>query len=319
MTRNNPWYPLTVVVLAAIAAAVLLGAPSLVGTPGQIALGVLLLLVFPGYVVVYLLFGRSSSPLAENTQRRFGGEERSRVVPLAVAIGFSIVLVPILVRGVMVTVGYSRTSVILAVAAFVVVLGTVGAVLARRSPASSHQSTGASVSSVPGRIRAYFDRDTRFGLVTSLLLVASVIFFLSTVGFAFSGDPAGDPYTEFYLLTENESGDLVASDYPATLSEAQSTQLAVGIENHEHEAVTYTLVVEVQRLDNQSVVEEREDFRTRRTVGADENATIEHSVSTQMAGSDLRVQYYLYRGEAPADATVESAYRTVHLSLDATG
>jgi len=55
--------------------------------------------------------------------------------------------------------------------------------------------------------------------------------------------------TEFYLLTENESGDLVAAGYPTNMTRGESGSLVVGIGNQGHESVEYTVVVELQRVE----------------------------------------------------------------------
>ncbi len=313
MTRAAPVRPLTVAGLAVVATALLLSVPSLLGTVGQLALGVPLLLVFPGYVVTRLLFGAAGDGPAGRAASRFDLDQWRGPVTVALTVGFSMVIVPVLVRVVMATVGYSRTNVVLTVAGFVVLAGIAGEFLTAGT-AAGRRSTGAALRSLPGRARSYLGGGTGTSAVTGVLLVVSVLFFLSTVGFALSGSPGGEAYTEFYLLTENESGDLVASDYPTERVGDGEIRLAAGIGNNEGETTTYAIVAEEQRVDNGSVVEEREVFRTRQTVGAGENATVRHRVVTRLSGDDVRLRYFLYRGDAPADATAESAYRTVHLS-----
>lgn len=314
MSRDHLSYPLVVAVLAVVASALLLGAPTLLGTTGQLLLGAPLVLVFPGYVVFALLFRRTRE---SGDEPRVG--ERNPLVTFAVAVGFSVVVVPILVRVVMLTVGYSRQSVVLAVAAFVVTLGTAGAVYAPGSVSPRNRSLGELSGRGRGLVGSYVDRDSSVATARGVLLVLSVLFFLGTVGFALSGEPQGESYTELYLLTENESGELVASGYPTTLAETGTTQLVAGIENHERAAVTYTLVVEVQGLDDQSVVARREALRTTRSVEAGETARVAHQVEPELTARDLRIQYYLYRGDAPADPGAESAYRRVNLSVEAAG
>lgn len=316
MTRRAPGILPAIAVFTACSAILLVTVPSLLGTAGKIALGVPLLLVFPGYVVLQVLLQTSTFRTADGAETRPLTESMSGLVSLAVGIGFSIVLVPIVVRGVMFLFGYSRTNVVVAVAIFTILFATVGSYRSRAISGVERRSLGTMVWRLFGRTRSYFNKDTKFGLLTSIVLVVSVLFFLSTIGFALTGDTASEPNTEFYLLTENESGELVASEYPATVDEARSTVLVAGVNNNEHETITYTMVVEVHGLENGSIESEEEMLRTQRTVEAGDATAIEHSIETGMTGENLRVQYYLYRGEAPSDPSTESAYRTIHLSLD---
>lgn len=317
MTGTDSGYPLVVAGFTVIATALLLGVPSLLGTVGQLALGIPLVLVFPGYVVVTLLFrssGRQHRFTGGETSR-FGVEQWNGVVTLGISVGFSIVVVAVLARVVMATWGYSRESVVISLAAFVFVGSVIGAYRSGYSLDTGVTSAGATLA----KTRGYLANQTKFGLVTTVILVVSVVFFLSTVTFALSGTPDGESYTEFYILTENESGELVASDYPTTLRGSDGTELVAGIENHENENTTYTFVVELQSLQNDSVIVERELYRTRRMVESGERALIPHSIETQMRGENLRLQYYLYRGTAPADASTDDAYRTVHLNVSSAG
>ena len=132
----------------------------------------------------------------------------------------------------------------------------------------------------------------------TLLLVGAII--VSTVGIVyFSATPnqRTDPYTEFYI--EGEGGN--ASDYPQDLTVGEAGSLTVGIGNHEHRAMQYTLVM---RLDDETI-------RTQTiTVENDETWEGERSFSPSSSGRQ-RLQLLLYRGDTvPQNA---EPYRTVYL------
>ncbi|ELZ89467.1 hypothetical protein C453_00285 [Haloferax elongans ATCC BAA-1513] len=163
-------------------------------------------------------------------------------------------------------------------------------------------------------------RDSPVPLLVNVLVVLSVVAFLSSVGFAMveTQNPESN-FTEVYLVTENGS-EYDASDYPRTLSQRDETPITLAIENHEHRTVTYTVVTEIQRLERTNnssrVVEERELSRTERPVESGETAYLQRDVRPTLSGDSLRLVFFVYAGEAPDNPDRTSAYRTVQLMVD---
>jgi len=151
----------------------------------------------------------------------------------------------------------------------------------------------------------------------NIVLVVSLLLAVSSVGYAVLVPKSGESFSEFYLLTENEPGALVADDYPQNFTVGQGQPLVVGIGNHEHERVDYSVVAELQRVsiqNNSTPVRERQELdRFSRTIPANGSANWTHDVTPTMSGERLRLTYLLYRGSPPADPTVENAYRETHL------
>lgn len=82
-------------------------------------------------------------------------------------------------------------------------------------------------------------------ILAGLLIISA----LGVVYFAATPQERTGPYTEFYILdTERE-----ASEYPTKLSSGEAGELIVGIGNHEHEDMTYTVVFAI----DEAVLEER--------------------------------------------------------------
>jgi uncharacterized membrane protein len=152
--------------------------------------------------------------------------------------------------------------------------------------------------------------------VVSLLLAAS------SVTYAVAVPKSGESFTEFYLLTENESGALVATDYPTNFTEGGNKSLVVGIGNHEHRTVSYSIVVQLQRVrmtNNSTAVVERDLLHRFNTqLRENETWTRQHTVSPSMTGDRLRLVYLLYQGAPPAQPTTENAYRETHLWVNVT-
>jgi uncharacterized membrane protein len=162
--------------------------------------------------------------------------------------------------------------------------------------------------------------ENRTDAILNVLLVASILLAVGSVGYAIAVPKQGESFTEFYLLTEDEEGDLVADGYPEELVRGEPAELVVGVGNQEHRSTDYTVVVQLQNVtieDNETIVRERRELDRYRT-RLDHNETWQHShaVAPTLTGNRLRLQYLLYRGEPPADPTADTAYRDLHLWVD---
>ncbi|WP_336023451.1 DUF1616 domain-containing protein [Halobellus salinisoli] len=159
--------------------------------------------------------------------------------------------------------------------------------------------------------------------VVNILVIVSVLVFLSSIGFAMVETRGPDAeFTEAYLVTENGTG-YTASDYPRQLSRGETTVYTLALESHEHEPTTYTVVTELQRTEQTAngtqVVDEDELSRTRHTIEDGETAYLDREVQPTMSGDGLRLVFHVYEGEAPEDVDRENAYRTVQLVVSVDG
>jgi uncharacterized membrane protein len=162
--------------------------------------------------------------------------------------------------------------------------------------------------------------DDRADAALNVLLVLSIVIATASVGYAVIVPKDGEAFTELYLLTEGEDGALVADDYPTEFVRGDPQSLVVGVGNHEHRPVNYSLVVELQRVqvrNNSTTVLEEDRLRAWQFRVADNRTvTRNHSIAPTLTGQRLRLAYLLYRGQPPADPTVENAYREVHLWIN---
>jgi len=179
-----------------------------------------------------------------------------------------------------------------------------------------------------------FEPETRVDGALNVLLVLSVLLAVGSVGYAVAVPPQGEQFTEFYLLTETDEGELVADDYPTTFVRGDSAPVVVGIGNQEQAVVNYSVIVELQEVQpvdggSVNVTNETANASTELEVVNRQQldqfaATVEHNETWQesrelrpmLTGENLRVQYLLYRGEPPAEPTTENAYRSLHLWVD---
>lgn len=306
-----------------VADVLLLSMPEAAVTIRSLA-GLPLLFFLPGYALLATLFPRSPTP-----DRRADGGTARRWSPLeghglpwrerlALSFGASLALLPPLALLLSVLgLGYGTLAVVGGLSA-VVAAGTLGGVV-RRSRVPEHERF-----EVPARDWADAVRDGLAGgstldrvLAVAVALVAVVA--VAGVGYGIVRPNGAEAYTSVSLLTETASGDLVAAGYPSRV-DADGEELVLAVENSEGRTVTYTVVAELQRVRTSeagvTVVERRELDRLRSTVAAGDTWTERHRVEPAMAGSNLRLVYYVYRGEAPATPDAGTAYRYVELGVD---
>jgi uncharacterized membrane protein len=190
-----------------------------------------------------------------------------------------------------------------------------------------------------------FAPDSTADTALNVLLIVAIVMATSSVVYAVAVPQQGEQFTEFYVLTENETSDLVAANYPEELVAGQPGPIHVGVGNNEYETVEYTVVVQLQaveleerqvRLTDQTGTGERANRTVTRVVVTDRTevdrygTTVPHNESdiqnrtlavdgetaAAFEGSDRRVKFLLYRDEVPARPTADNAYRDLHLWVE---
>ncbi|WP_134672119.1 DUF1616 domain-containing protein [Halorussus marinus] len=293
--------------------------PGVYGTPIATALGLPALLFAPGYALVSLLFpgatpddaagGRALDAVRSDG---LGGGERAALgfgISLAFlpAFGLALAASPWAIAPVPVLVGASGFA----------VACSIGAAIRRlRRPADRRFS-------VPVRgLLADARRAVRDGSVgevaLDVALAGAVVVAVAAVGYAVAAPGPGQSYTDAYLLSQNETGQLVADDYPRNFTSGESRPIVVGLDNHEGAETDYTVVVELQRVQQADdggarVVQDRRLAAFTPTVADGETWRVRHDVTPTMTGDDLRLAYLVYRGAPPENPSTESAYEHVHV------
>ena len=160
-------------------------------------------------------------------------------------------------------------------------------------------------------------------LLVGVVLV-SILLVTAGIGYAAVNPSYGERYTEFFLVTENEDGEYVAEGYPQEFTAGQPESLVVGVTNREDRTVSYTVLVEmhrVQTVDNSTQVLERERLaRFQQRLQHNETWHQPHSVAPTTLGDQgtLELTYLLYRGAPPQNPTRENAYRRLQLRVNVT-
>ena len=323
---------LAVVAAYTLCTVVVLLAP--VTTVIRFLFGVLFLLFAPGYAVVSALFPEAHSPTPQPTAdeieaettgilpgRLYRGTGIDGVERAALAFGTSIAVVPLTGIALSVTPwGIGLLPIVVAVAGLTLCAVAVGTYRRWQLPEERRVSVPyrAWIAAGWGQI---FDADSRFDALLTIVLVLSVLLAFGSLGYAVASPPDGEQYSEFYLLSEGPTGELVADRYPTELVAGEPEPIVVGIENLEETPTEYTVVVEIQDVepldDNRVRVRDRERIDTlETTLEHGETWRTEHDLVSTMTGSDLRVAYLLYIGEPPAEPSTETADQSLHLWVD---
>jgi len=281
--------------------------------PLRVPVGVAFVLVAPGYVVTAALFPGRGSTLPAPTGR-LAPASLSHLERLVCSVGLSVVTVPLVALYLNYTKwGIDSQSVVLSLLWFVLVGGAVAAIRRFARPPSDRFRLP--VENPLGRLT----ETRRVNLVIAALFVCSV----GVAGTALATAGGGERFTEFSLLTEDdETGELVASDYPETLATNDSAPLYIEVRNHEGRPTSYTVLAELHRF---GVVDGEREFtgRTRlkrlnTTLGPGEfdRTGVRVSPPASGAGERIRVTFLLYRGEVGKQPPVGDAYRSLHVWVD---
>lgn len=282
--------------------------PTIQETPLRFIFGLPFILFLPGYAFIAVLFPEQSG---QPSAKRVAESNRiSLIERIALAFVMSTAIVPLIGLALTFTRwGIRLTPIVLSVSTFTIVC-TIAAVIRRRELPPREQF------SVPHR--KWADR-ARTGLFMSndqinplnIALALSILLAVVSVGFAVAVPQVGEPFTEFYLLTEDE-GKLVTDGYSEEFVQGEPSSMTVGIENQEYETVEYTVVVQLERIGGE-VIEREELDRFHRTLEHEETWHAEHELTPTMTGENLRLSYLLYKGEPPEEPTKENSYRDLHL------
>lgn len=325
-SRHVPFDVLAGVTFTIVGSAAVFASP-ISGTPPAIVLALPLFLFCPGYVAVTALFptvslrgylggGRSgaAAETPDGISRAAGEHDCVAVVVLSAVgsvcvsmlVGFALGFSPW---------GLTRLSFPAGLVVTTVVFGLIG--VYRRPGVTDSSPHPAAETTDGGHLATSTRRDT---LVKGFAAVGA-FGGAATVVATLASPPRGETYTEFYLLSRNQSDELVADDYPRTFRVGEAKSVVVGIANREQRTVEYTIIVEVQRLSGESdgaIAERSTVARFTPEIPAGETLRESVAVEPTIRGENLRLAWYLYHDGAPDRPSRETAYRSLHVSVSVT-
>jgi uncharacterized membrane protein len=306
--------------------------PGVKETPLRVVLGLPFVLFIPGYAFIAALFPEEGDPPAardddEEYERSVQERGIDGIERVALSFGLSIAVVPLIGLVLNFTPwGIRLVPIMVSVSGFTVVCAAVAAQRRRALPEDEQFHVPYDEWIADARTEL-FQPDNRADAALNVLLVLSILLATASVTYAVAVPKQGEQFTEFYILTEGDDGELVADDYPTEFTQGESKPLVVGVGNQEHETVDYTVVVELQRVRFErvgnnttrvDVLEEDELQRFHPSVQHNETWHQPYNVTPTMAGENLRLTFLLYEDAPPADPTVDNAYRELHLWVNVT-
>ncbi|QPV64338.1 DUF1616 domain-containing protein [Halosimplex litoreum] len=277
-------------------------------------------LFVPGWALVAVLFPHGHHETGQSRNGRTVSDGLGLYERVALSFGTSIAVTPIV--GLVLDlspVGLAPDAVVTSLAGLVLVLVAV-AVRRRRALPSEVRYSVPYRQWLSAARSNLFRTETSWDTALTAVVAVSILLAVGSVGFVALDPKQGVPSSEFYLLAANESGDLVAENYPQEFTADETRSLVVGIQNNEHVSTPYTVVVRLDRVElrnnSTTVVESERLHRFEPRLTADETWHRRHPVQPSMIGDRLRLTYLVYKWNAPADPTVDNAYRDARLWID---
>lgn len=319
--RDHPRWrttlPLDVLSVGALAAFVGLSPPGAVDAL-HVAAGLGFVLFAPGYVLLAALFPARKHASADDPfpASGLGWGERA-----ALSVGASVALVP-LVALVMAFAGapFTAPSIRTWLVSAVLVVGA--AAVVRRYALAPEDRLVVPLAAWFGAV--YDDTvgaSTRRDAALNVALAVSVLLALASVGFVVADAEQSDPYSGVVLLSENDTGELVAANHPTNYERGETRSYVARVQNKRPAARSFTLVTELQRVRSTgdrsaTVVQSAVVSRQSLELGANETGDVDIAVTPSLVGEDLRLVTFLYEGEAPDDPSMASASQSVFLWVD---
>ncbi|MFC7135307.1 MULTISPECIES: DUF1616 domain-containing protein [Salinibaculum] len=305
-----------------LAAVILCGAVVVTPVNHSLLLTVLALplaLFFPGYALIAALFPEegkgppTDDPGREGTGREFILDLNSGIDMIERMV-FSFVMSILMTSflGILLdTTPFSLRRESIAVTLTVVIVVTAGVGMVRRTSIPPENRFNIRKHLVQqGQRMTTASRST---FVINGLIIACLIITASGAIYAAQKADEGETFTELYLLSEDGSGNLI-NEVPQEFTSGKNETVHIGIENHEQREVTYTVSIQLQRIDHQSnqIVRSAKLDRYQVTLGEGEESVKKRQIQPPLEGENMRLVVFLYRGTQMREPTTENAYRDVY-------
>ena len=84
---------------------------------------------------------------------------------------------------------------------------------------------------------SFLESESKLNKTLTIILVASIIIAVSSLIYVVITPKTGEQFTEFYILGMEET----AKDYPRFIQQGENAEGTIGIVNHEHRTMDYTI------------------------------------------------------------------------------
>lgn len=306
--------------LAVLAYSYVVGAlvlTNLIHGPLRILLAAPLISFLPGYAVLDALF-----PTAHSTTRNGSGrlvlEGVSWGARVAIAVGLSIVLLPLLVVLLgMSGVPLTTTPITVALVAVVTIGITIGSY--RRIRTGTEAGYRVPTDRWRAELSGATDSNSRIDTILTVVLVLVVVLAMTGFAYGLAAPDRGASYSEVALLDQQGEA-LVAGNYPSDVTQGGPVNVTMTIKNQEGVETTYTIVVVLERVrtqgDDVQVLERQQLDRRQVTLADGETRREPVTVKPNMLGEDLRLSFLVVEGTTPNTIDPSTADHHLFLWLD---
>jgi uncharacterized membrane protein len=268
--------------------------PFLDSTVVNYVLTIPLVLVIPGYCLIAVLFPK--------------GSDISLLERIALSIGLSIVIIPLIGLGLNFTPwGIRREPVMVSLILFSLVMVSVA--FFRRVILPRNERFSMPFSRIrPALFKAFLSKgNTRADQLLNVVIILGIIIVTLTTINVIVNPREGEHFSEFYILGENRT----AADYPDQILVGQSYPLYIGIVNHEYRNTTYTVETWMTReeynttTNTSSVLAMDPLDRLSLTLSHNETIEIPYNMSAKKTGYN-RVEFLLFNESVPGPLVNDS-------------
>ncbi len=187
----------------------------------RIILGLPFILFLPGYFLIAALFP---------------GKEIDWIERIALSFGLSIAVTPLIGLGLNYTpFGIRLIPVTLLLYVFILSFSMIAYIRRKHLPEDDRYN----LPSLTWLLKKTFSTSSKLDRILSAILVSSIIISIGTLIFIIITPREGESFTEFYILGEEGK----AYGYPTSLSIGENFSITIGLVNHEHRTVNYTIEI----------------------------------------------------------------------------
>ncbi len=286
------------------------------GGTARVLVAAPLLGFFPGYVVVATLFpARATTTTDTPASRWVRGPNWTKRFSLSVAASLVVLVLAALPLSAL-GAAFDVTT-LTGVVVGVTLAGAVAATFARRSLAAADRFV-VPVDKLVAGARARTVDASLLDAGLNVALAVPVVVAASTVAGGLAAPDRGEADTEVALLSE-QGDELVANNDTTSFQRGAASNVTLTVENREGASMEYTAVVVLERVrtGGDSAVLERTEL-DRETLAAADRETVRERLSVQptILGDNLRLNVFVYEGDAPATATADTASHHLYLWVD---
>ncbi len=231
---RKSWDLVVIIVLSLITVPIMTLLPD---NPLRIIIGVPLTLFFPGYcIIAALLPGKNSIDTIER---------------IALSFGLSISIVSLIDVGL--KYNFSSTGldpVLSSISAFSIATSVIAA---KRRAIEAEPFPLVQIPKLEKSVLALFGKGNKIDRALNVILVIAIATSIVALVYFVTIQNQVDKFTEFYLL----GPDGTASNYPGSMAVGEDERVIIGIANHEHRSVDYTVeiwLVNATFVDNQTII-----------------------------------------------------------------